>query len=147
MSDSYIHVTQEAGRAFMQRGLVGEITMLNLLRFRDVADYSEAPNLAPDTPISGAAAYDRYIEHTLPFLDAAGSEVTFMGEGGAFVIGPPEERWDLVLLVRHQSLNAFMGFATDAAYLVGAGHRTAALADSRLLPLIETTGALSSASD
>jgi hypothetical protein len=30
-----------------------------------------------------------------------------------------------------------MAFASDAAYLEGVGHRTAALEDSRLLPLVE----------
>ncbi|GAB5536568.1 MAG: DUF1330 domain-containing protein [Rubricoccaceae bacterium] len=135
---SYISVTPEAGRAFMRRDLQGPVTMLNLLRFREVADYSATPDLRPDAPISGAEAYDRYMEHTMPFLAAAGSELTFVGDGGHVVIGPPGERWDRVLLVRHASLDAFMQFATNAEYLAGAGHRTAALADSRLLPLVET---------
>jgi hypothetical protein len=39
--------------------------------------------------------------------------------------------------VRQSSVQAFMAFATDAAYLAGLGHRTAALEDSRLLPLAE----------
>jgi len=138
MTDSYIEPTQDAGHAFLMRGLKGEVTMLNLLRFREIADYSATPDLQPDAPISGEEAYDLYIEHTLPFLTELGGEVTFMGDGGAFVIGPPDERWDRVLLVRHKSVEAFMGFASNAEYLAGAGHRTAALADSRLLPLIQT---------
>ena len=46
-----------------------------------------------------------------------------------------DEQWDLVILVRHASVKRFMNFAIDDAYLAGAGHRAAALADSRLLPL------------
>ena len=39
------------------------------------------------------------------------------------------------MLVRQASAAAFLSFAQDAAYLAGLGHRTAALEDSRLLPL------------
>ena len=41
------------------------------------------------------------------------------------------------MLVRQRSVGAVMAFATNEAYLAGIGHRTAALEDSRLLPLIE----------
>lgn len=51
--------------------------MLNLLRFREIADYSAFPALAPPEPISGSAAYDRYVRHTIPFLTAGGGSVTF----------------------------------------------------------------------
>jgi virulence-associated protein VagC len=113
--------------------------MLNLLRFRRIADYSAAPHLAPSEPISGEAAYGRYIEHTLPFLEASGAEVLFVGKGEALLIGPSEERWDAVMLVRQHSAQDFLAFATDPAYLAGMGHRQAALEDSRLLPLVETS--------
>jgi hypothetical protein len=53
-----------------------------------------------------------------------------------------EERWDRVMLVRQASLGKFIGFTRHRDYLQGVGHRTAALEDSRLLPLsaIEMTG-------
>ncbi|MGY4228119.1 hypothetical protein ACVMIH_005480 [Bradyrhizobium sp. USDA 4503] len=74
----YLEPTWNAGRDFAQREIAGELVMLNLLRFRVIADYSQSPELAPPQPITGAEAY-----------------------------------------------------------LAGIGHRTAALADSRLLPLVE----------
>jgi hypothetical protein len=118
------------------RGLIGPVHMLNLLRFREVADYSGAPELSPCKAISGADAYNLYLEATLPHLRASGGEVLFLGDGGHFLIGPAEERWDMAMLVRQQSVDAFIAFATDEAYLAGIGHRTAALEDSRLLPLM-----------
>jgi hypothetical protein len=129
--------TQAAGRAFWQRGIAGPVVMLNLLRFRGVADYSADPHLAPAAPISGAAAFDRYIAHTLPYLKESGGELLFLGEGGRFLIGPAEERWDRAMLVRQSGVQSFMAFADHAGYLAGLGHRTAALEDSRLLPLVE----------
>ena len=122
----------------MSRGIEGSVVMLNLLRFRDVADYSASPELAPETEITGQEAYKRYIEHTLPYLKRSGGELIFHGAGGDYLIGPPEQRWDVAMLVRQRSVESFLAFASDKEYLAGLGHRTAALEDSRLLPLVET---------
>lgn len=133
----YIHPTKEAGAAFFGAPPEGPVVMLNLLRFREVADYSKSPHLAPASPVSGEEAYRRYAAHTMPLLQKAGSEVLLLGKSRPPLIGPTDERWDLVLLVRHRNAQAFLAFATDEAYLAGEGHRTAALADSRLLPITE----------
>lgn len=135
---TYLQPTEAAGRALFERAIAGDVVMLNLLRFRDVADYSAYPALKPDTPISGAEAFDRYIAHTLPYLQESGGELMFMGDGGAFLIGPEHERWDRAMLVRQSSVASFMAFASNAAYLAGLGHREAAMDDSRLLPLVQT---------
>jgi uncharacterized protein (DUF1330 family) len=138
MSNHYLIPTQEAGRNFMMRQIEGPVVMLNLLRFKAIADYSGSPELAPAQPISGEAAYQIYIEHTLPFLKASGGEVLFMGKGGKFLIGPNDEYWNAVLLVKQNSVNSFIAFESNEAYMKGIGHRTAALEDSRLLPIVET---------
>ncbi len=132
---AYMAPTQDAGRRFVQRGLSGPIVMLNLLKFRDVADYSDHPELAPDIPISGAEAFDRYVRHALPFLRESGGDVLFLGKGGPFLIGPADEEWDRAMLIRQASVASFLSFASHAAYLAGLGHRVAAVTDSRLLPL------------
>src|SRR5260370_11600203 len=90
----YFEPTQESGRAFVLRGITGEVVMLNLLRFRAVADYSATPELAPEAPVSGAEAYDRYIAHTLPYLRKSGGDVLFIGNGGQFLICSPLVRRD-----------------------------------------------------
>ena len=137
MNEQYLMPTQEAGLKFVTRQIQGSIVMLNLLRFRDAADYSDSPELMPKEPISGKQAYQLYIEHTLPFLKKSGGEVLFMGEAGDFLIGPTTERWDVVLLVKQNSVNSFIAFESDKDYMKGIGHRTAALSDSRLLQIIE----------
>ena len=123
------------------RKMQGSVVMLNLLRFRETADYSATPELAPETAISGAGAFQRYIEHTLPYLRESGGDLLFLGAGGPFLIGPQAERWDLAMLVRQHSVQAFLAFASHKAYLAGMGHRTAAVEDSRLLPLSEVEAA------
>jgi hypothetical protein len=137
---THLSPTQEQGRAFFTRGISGRVIMLNLLRFRPVADYSATPELAPNSPISGEEAYRLYMEHTLPYLRASGGEVVFYGYGGELLIGPSDERWDAAMLVRQSSVALFMAFASNQGYLSGIGHRTAALEDSRLLPLVDRDG-------
>ncbi len=136
-AQSYLDVTEAAGRAFFMRGIAGPVTMLNLLRFREVADYSASPELDPGRPVSGREAFDAYVAHTLPFLRNSGGELLFLGDGGPWLIGPEGEGWDCAMLVRQASVESFIAWNSDAAYLAGIGHRTAALADARLLPLVE----------
>ncbi|HKI58488.1 MAG TPA: hypothetical protein VKA00_04605 [Trueperaceae bacterium] len=134
---AYLAPSREAGRDLVRRAIEGSVIMLNLLRFRDVADYSADPELAPETPITGAQAFDLYIRHTLPFLRESGGDLVFVGSGGPFLIGPDHESWDLVMLVRQSSVASFLAFESHQAYLAGIGHRTAAIADARLLPVTE----------
>ncbi len=115
----YLEPTQSAGRLFVQRDLGGSVVMLNLLRFRKVADYTAHPELMPDSPISGAQAFDRYIQHALPYLRESGGGVEFLGAGSPFPIGPEDEHWDMVMLVRQSSVAAFLAFASHDAYLAG----------------------------
>ena len=88
---TYLEPTQESGRAFFTRGIDGRVVMLNLLRYRAVADYSATPELEPRSPISGEAAYRRYMDHTRPHLERSGGVVLFFGRGGPFLVGPAHE--------------------------------------------------------
>ena len=138
MAERFLEVTQKAGAELFSRNISGEIVMLNLLRFLDVADYTATPELMPSKPISGQEAFQKYIDHTLPFLEESGGDLIFLGKGGKYLIGPQDEEWDMVMLVRQKSLSDFMAFASHKEYLAGMGHRTAALEDSRLLPIVES---------
>lgn len=134
----HLHPNEESGKRFyMDFHDQGSIIMLNMLRFNKVADYTGLENIKPHSPISGEQAYQLYMKETLPFIQEAGSELLFYGKSNHFLIGPEAEKWDLVLLVKHPSVAAFMAFAQNEGYLKIAGHRTAALEDSRLLPITE----------
>lgn len=117
MDNTYLNPTQESGRGFIQRGIQGQVVMLNLLRFREYADYTATPDLAPTSPISGEAAFQLYIEHTLPHLKKSGGDIIFLGKGGPFLIGPESERWDFVMLIQQNSAEDFLAFASNPEYL------------------------------
>ncbi|MEM7157546.1 MAG: DUF1330 domain-containing protein [Myxococcota bacterium] len=110
------------------------IVMLNLLRFREQAQY---PSGSEHAPCSGAQAYARYGAHALPAVKAAGGEVVFRGRAVAFPVALPGERWDEVLLVRYPSIAAFFGMVMAPDYQAESIHRTAALLDARLICTVD----------
>ena len=132
--ERFIHPSKETSKILSQWKDTGPVCMLNLLKFKEVANYEPFPALAPNAPISGEEAYQRYMKAVNPLLEKAGSEILYFGGGNSFVIGPSNETWDLVILVKHKSVPVFLDFAASEAYQKIAGHRTAALEDSRLLP-------------
>lgn len=132
---AYLEVSPEQGAAFFGSPGEGPVVMLNLLRFRETADYTHAPDLAPPAPVSGAEAYARYMREMLPLLHRSGGEVLFSGTSAHFLIGPAAEIWDHVLLVRQNSKASFLAFASDPESMTITAHRTAAVCDSRLLPI------------
>ena len=99
-------------------------------------DYSGFLELAPSFSINGREAYERYIQHTLPYLADSGGELIYLGEGGNYFIGPEGEGCDLVMLERQSSLYDFISFASNEDYLKGVGHLAAAVRDFRIQPLI-----------
>ena len=75
--------------------------------------------------------------YTLPFFRASGGELVYPGAGGDYFVGPQDEGWDLAMSIRQDSVQSFLAFATNDEYLAGIGHRTAAVLDSRILPLVD----------
>lgn len=135
MSNAYIDVTPQQGARFFGAPENGPVVMLNLLRFREQADYSHAPGLEPEGGATGREAYACYMAEMEPLLEASGGSVLFNGASSHFLIGPEDERWDHVLLVRQASKASFLAFASDPESQRITAHRTAAVCDSRLLPI------------
>jgi len=134
----YLDVVEGAGKQFfLDYNGKGKVVMLNLLKYKSVADYSHHEDLQAETAISGKEAYNIYMNLTMPFLEEARGKVLFFGKCSSFLIGPDAPNWDAVLLVEHESASKFIEFAQNEAYLKIVGHRTAALEDSRLLPISE----------
>ena len=130
----YLEPSMESGRRFFASDIQGEVIMLNLLRFRDVADYSGSA-VVPSTPVSGEQAFNRYVTLALPCLRKTGGDLILIGRSDYFLIGPENERWDCVMLVKQKSKEAMLSMTNDAEYIASLAHRTAALEDSRLLPI------------
>lgn len=127
----HVDPTREQAQAFGEGAASeGPVFMLNLLRFKEVADGAEE--------ISGAESYARYAAATGEHLARVGGEVLWAGACGEALIGPEASEWDLAAVVRYPSRRAFLEMVGDAGYQETVGHRTAAVADSRLIPCDET---------
>lgn len=105
------------------------VVMLNLLKYRDVAE----PGHGVDG-MTGREAYGVYGRAFSELEPRFGGQVLWMGRGGESVIG--DESWDVVLLVRYPRRRLFVDMFNDPDYRRIAPIRAAALADSRL---VETT--------
>lgn len=111
-------------------GTRGPISMLNLLRYRAQADYAGRANV---TACSGREAYQRYAALAVPCVEAVGGRVVFAATAFATVIGPAAEQWDDILLVEYPSVDALLGMLASEPYRRCCFHRSAALADARLV--------------
>ncbi len=110
------------------------IRMLNLLNFRDVADYGDGADPAGDDgPTTGAEAYRRYGEVAVAEVTAVGGSFFFTGVAEMTVIGPADEEWDMVAIVEYPSRAAFLEMVSKPSYRAGTHHRDAALADTRIV--------------
>lgn len=128
---SHVEPDPQRLRAFLEEGdAEAPIVMINLLRYRERAAYPEGADAAP---ASGREAYQRYGAEAAKHIAAVGGRMLWLGEVRATVIGPPDERWDDAVLVEYPSKRAFVEMVQKAAYQACAVHRTAALADSRLI--------------
>ncbi len=110
------------------------IVMLNLLRFRERAEYPEDFEAAP---CDGREAYRRYAEHALAALEKVGGRIVLAGPALATVIAPGGEAWDEVALVEYPSKEAFLELGTTVESNQATVHRRAGLEDSRLIAMIQ----------
>ncbi len=105
----------------------GPVVMLNLLRYRDLAD--------DDTGRTGRQAYADYSAVAVRLVLEHGGGFEFMGTASPSLIAPAGEQWDDVVLVRYPNRAAFLAMVSCEEYQANMHHRTVALADSRLIPM------------
>lgn len=111
------------------------VAMLNMLKFRDVAEYPAAyiernPEAADR---SGREAYEIYSKQTMPHLFSVGGQLLWMGNATTSLIGPSDETWDRVFLVYYPSRDSLKRMLAKPAYQATGVHRDAALEDFRLI--------------
>lgn len=126
------HSQDQAGQRFadIPRGV--PVVMLNMLKFRDDADYGDN-----ETKMTGREAYDVYRAGASKLVAKVNGNRVWIGNVKTEIIAPEGEEWDEVFLVRYPSIEAFIGMVSSEAYQKVVIHRTAALEDSRLIAMVE----------
>ena len=107
------------------------IGMLNLLRFREQAEYGNS--LPGVSACSGREAYDRYSKRVIPLVLDTGGVPVWKAKGLFTLIAPEGETWDQVVLVAYPSRQAFLDLMASPKFAEARLHRLAALTDSRLI--------------
>jgi uncharacterized protein (DUF1330 family) len=114
------------------------VLMLNLLRWKQQADYSGHPDAAPCT------GQEAYLQRYVPAFHAIAAGIQgirpfWLGAAVAGLVGPIEEHWDVVALVRYPNFAAFRTVTESPEYKANAQHRRlVALEDWRLIATVET---------
>jgi len=126
--DTSIDPTRDQVRALRDSGRDGPVVMLNLLKFRGVANYPPELGLPA---CSGVDAYARY-QHafTIAVGDISQAEVIYDGPCEQVFIGQAgtaETDWDKVLIVRYPSRQHFLNMMADGGYRDALVHRYAGL--------------------
>jgi uncharacterized protein (DUF1330 family) len=138
---AFIDPDRKAWAAFKALPADQPIQMLNLIRLKERAEYP-ADHADHGAQISGAEAYRRYGQAIGAHFDRLGARQVWAGKPQVMVTGPQDaEQWDLAFIAEYPSTQAFIDMVRDPHYRAEVvPHRTAAVADSRLLCLTPLAG-------
>ena len=100
------------------------ILMVNLLKFKDKAEYEDGRA----TNLTGRGAYEIYVTETREHLANVGAELILGGEVNGLLLGEVEELWDAFGVARYPSRKAMIAMARNPAYIESEKHRAAGLA-------------------
>jgi uncharacterized protein (DUF1330 family) len=112
------------------------VIMLNLLKYNETAKYPEDFEAEPCT---GRHAYtQRYISGAKVQLEKAGASIIYEGTVCGALIGPDNENWDSIILVKYPSIESLINMTASSNYDELHIHRAAGLDDSRLIATFES---------
>ncbi len=110
-------------RQMLEPGPEGPIYMVNLLKFRERAEYEDGRQ----TDLSGRDAYMIYGREVVKLLGTYGGRAIFSGDVTFLALGEVEELWDEVAIAMYPNRAALLAMSTSEAWREIAVHRTAGL--------------------
>jgi uncharacterized protein (DUF1330 family) len=116
--------TPEQIQAMQEPGPNGPIYMVNLLKFRDKAEYEDGR----ESDLSGRAAYQLYGLGVMQLLPKYGGKLVFVGDVTGLQIGKVEELWDEVVIAMYPDRAALLAMSTSKEWRDLSVHRAAGLA-------------------
>ena len=121
------HVNNEHAGAFFSTPDDGPIVMINLLKFKEFAEYEDGS----DATLTGEAAYLRYgalLDGPDGVLAKFGAKLLYSGNTTGLLLGTVEEEWDAVALVEYPSTSGMLAMVMSPEYNAIDHHRYAGLA-------------------
>ena len=129
--------TEEQMEGFLEPGRDGPIYMLNLLKFKEKAEYADGR----ETVLSGAEAYAIYGQEVIQHLQKVGGAPMFSAGVERLMLGEVEELWDAAAIAMYPSRKAMLEMISSPEYQASALHREAGLAGQLNIELVEPSGA------
>ena len=108
----------------MADGPDGPIFMVNLLKFKDKAEYDDGR----ETNLTGREAYNLYGVAVSELIRTYEGEVVFVGDVTFLSLGQVEDLWDEVAIAKYPNRGALLAMSSSAEWQAAAVHRTAGLA-------------------
>jgi len=104
-------------------GPSGPMFMVNLLKFKDRAEYQDGR----ESSLTGREAYMIYARAVDEILLKFGGRGVFVGDVSGLVLGQVEELWDQVAIAMYPNRAAMMKMSMSPEFQEIAPHRTAGL--------------------
>ncbi len=124
VTNELMPTSKERVAEMMQAGPDGPIYMINLLKFREHAEYEDGR----ETNLSGYEAYQIYATAVSKLLTEFNGEGFFAGDVTFLALGQVEELWDEVAIAKYQSRADLFRMSSSEAWREIAVHRAAGLA-------------------
>jgi uncharacterized protein (DUF1330 family) len=115
---------EEQIAGFAEPGDDKPIYMVNLLKYRDKAQYADGR----ETNLSGKEAYQLYGAGVIETLAAVNGGIVFSGAVSRLMLGEVEELWDDVAIAMYPSRAAMLEMVSSPEYQAIHVHRDAGLA-------------------
>ena len=91
--------SEEQMKGFVEGDIDSPISMLNLLKFKDKAEYEDGRT----TDLTGREAYQIYALAVAKLVENTGGKVLFGAEVSRLMLGEVEELWDTVAIAQYPS--------------------------------------------
>ena len=122
--ENSIYPNKEQMRGFTEGDHGKPISMVNMLKFKEKAEYSDGR----ETDLTGAEAYAIYGAAVTKLVKELGGEIVFAGVVERLALGEVEELWDQVAIARYPNRKAMLDMMMSPAYSEISPHRDAGLA-------------------
>ena len=115
--------SEEQMKGFVEGDIDSPISMLNLLKFKDKAEYEDGRT----TDLTGREAYQIYALAVAKLVENTGGKVLFGAEVSRLMLGEVEELWDTVAIAQYPSRRKMLDMMMSPEYAEISVHRSAGL--------------------
>ena len=121
--ENRVKPNDEQMAGFLEGDIDSPIEMVNLLKFKDKAEYEDGRA----TEMTGEEAYAIYAMEVQEHLKKVGGKSIFFGTVERLMLGEVEELWDWVAIAKYPSRKEMLKMMSDPDYQESEKHRSAGL--------------------